>query len=71
MAHDLVWLFLSGGLGVFGGPGVLGVFGFLIGGGVRSCRGRGVAGKMVVQDGSSWGQVGAKLGSSWGQVGPS
>ena len=63
MAHDLVWLFLSGGLGALGGLGVLGVLGFFIGG-VRSCRGRGVAGKMVVQDGSSWGQVGTKLGPS-------
>ena len=54
MAHDLVWLFLSGGIGVLGGLGVLGILGFFIGG-VRSCRGRGVASQMVVQDGSSWG----------------
>ena len=49
MAHDLVWLFLSGGLGVLGGSDVFGVLGFFSGG-VRTCRGRGVAGKMVVQD---------------------
>ena len=61
MAHYLVWLFLSGGLDVLGGLGVLGVLGFFSGG-VRSSRGRGLAGKIMVQDGSSYGQVWVKLG---------